>query len=699
MFTPISFLEIVLGTLSALIIGTFGLAVYLKNPKSWTNRFFACLSFIFTIYPLANAFALHPPILTLENNLFWIRMDMFLGSFMAFFLLLLAHTFPGDKFRMPKREFALLSFITIINVIISWTPLVFHTVGYPNGSKTPLPQVGFGMPFYALTFFGLTIASFIILFRRYKKETGEEKIRTLYLLIGISAAFFLIGIIVLLFVVIFKYSGTVFLGPVFPVILMVCIGYAIIKHKFLDIEPIIARAVSYSLLIAFLIMLYSVVLFYGANVFLGLSLSMSALFINAGLAVVVAVTFKPLHSLVSSLTDKFLFKGMYDAPKILSDLTHAITSTIDFDVLAENLLLTVVKEMRVSKSALVLIQDGELSTVRQINFFDGVFTGDLEFIKFVVNLDAFGKPCILLGDLNNEIHKDLFRKYALEAVFTIRANNKIVAVLLLGGKLSGLPYSSQDLGLLDVFASESGIAIQNSRLYKNLQLALDAKSRFITVVSHQLRTPVAGIKWGLESLQHENSATEQKDILSSSYERSIFLEQQIDDIVLALDIYDKKIFIQKNRCNLADMFNDIIIELKQSIDRNKIIINIAINEEAQFLQADEQKLKKILRTIVKNAVLYSNTGQTVSIESVLGNKGKTILISVNDQGIGITDIENKHIFEEFFRSDRARSKVPDGLGLEMFIAKAFIGAHKGKVSVYSRGVDTGSSIQIKLPLK
>lgn len=700
-FTPVSNLELILGTIAFIAITSLALAVYLKNPKSWTNRLFIILSLVLDAYIISNPISLHPIVHSLKNQIFWVRTDMFLGAFMSPALLFLAHTFPNSKITMPKKYIWIILTSTVICAILSYSPYVFSSLSYPVAGGEVVPQIGYGIPFYFLHFVGLFVLSFVIMFRHYKKTIGIEKVRILYLLIGSIGTFSLLTIFIFFATIFFHNSSLIFLGPIFPVILMASIAYAIVKHKFLDIQPIIARAVSYTFVLGALAIIYAGALFYVVNKFFDIQLNVGVLLINTSLSVLIILTFQPLHTFIGKITDKLFFKGVYDADKILSELTHVITSTINFDDLSSGMLSTIVKEIRVTKAAILLVTDEKITIGKTIGYKDSeILTTDL-FIDFLKHTEEMNKRFFVMDDLTQERHKEMFRFHNIEAVFPIRADNKQIAILILGTKLSGIPYSFQDLNLLDVFASEAGIAIQNARLYSDLKIALDAKSRFISVASHQLLTPIAGIKWGLEELKEGENIKKYSDILEKSYQRVIFLGEQLDDILTSLDIYNKKVQIQKEVCDIQKICDEITREYASLIRINNLKIEYKIEEDSKNINADFSKIRKIMHILIKNAILYSEMNQIITVEAKLTVMSgvKQNIISVNDKGIGITNTEKDHIFEEFFRSDRARLKLPDGLGLGMFISKAYIEAQNGNIWIESEGENLGSTIYISLPNK
>ncbi len=698
-FTDITLFEIILGSISFIIIMAFGLAVYLKNPKSHTNILFFALSVVLSAYIVSTAIALHPIVKTLESNLFWIRVDMFLGSFIAPLLFLLAHTFPQNKLRLGKKYLVATTLYTIIMAIISFTYLVFKSVSYPEGSSTPLPSPGPGMLFYFAHVIGYFTASFAILIKRYRRSVGQEKIKTAYFLFGIIITFTGMAIVDFLLVLLGN-TSLVFLGPNFPVILMSLVGVAIVKHQFLDIKPQIARAVSYTLLVAIIAGIYFMMLFFGFSKFLGLEISSAMLLVTTSFGVIVALTFQPLRGIIMKATDKVFFKGAYNPEKILSELSHEISSTINFNDLSNKLMQTISKELRVDKTAIFLVSNTTVTDARSIGYTNSKLLDDPKLFDFLNQAKTTGKHYFVLDELDDK-QKTLFREHDMEALFPIKADGNYVAVLVMGLKSSGLPYSNTDLNLLDVFASESGIAIQNSKLYTELKNALESKSKFINTVSHQLRTPVSGIRWSLEALKAGGSVEHQHELINTSHQKVVFLNEQIDDILIALDIYDKKLSLNKKPCNILDICKNITEDFTDQIVTNNLKITYEINQGAEIVSADFNKLKKVLEILIKNAILYSNQNGEIIVESkIIKNKSKSLVqISITDSGLGISKQEMNHLFEEFYRSDRARLKIPDGLGLGMFIAKTFTEAHGSSIEIKSGGEDMGTSVVTIMPLK
>jgi len=227
-------IERVLGILTFTASTVLGITVFKNNAKSATNKLFLFLAFLIDIYIVVNYISLHPPYDSAEVQLFWIRIVMMVTSFIGPILILLVHTFPRDQINLRYRYFFPLIALMTASAFASLTPLVFSSLEFPGGKPVPVP--GPGIPLFLIDFVGLFLVSFIILIHKYRKAIGEEKKKLWLFLVGVIASFSLMGLSTVLFVVLLRTSATVFLGPIFPVILMSCIAYAIVKHNIFNVQ-------------------------------------------------------------------------------------------------------------------------------------------------------------------------------------------------------------------------------------------------------------------------------------------------------------------------------------------------------------------------------------------------------------------------------------------------------------------------------
>lgn len=247
--------ELLITALSFLITAFVGISVYLSNPRSWTNIFFILLAVVFDAYIVVNYISLHPPSSTPEDRLYWIRLVMFTAAFKSPVLFLFAHTFPGEKILLKTRYMLGTLSIMLLTAAICLSSLVFQSIIVMNNVPTPIP--GSGMALFILDFAGFFILSVFVLEKKYKNAAGEEKSRQKLLLIAILISFSLYGIVILTSVVFFHVTSFVFSAPLFLAILMLLIGYTIVKYKLFNIKVLLTEALTLVLCIVLFARIFS----------------------------------------------------------------------------------------------------------------------------------------------------------------------------------------------------------------------------------------------------------------------------------------------------------------------------------------------------------------------------------------------------------------------------------------------------------
>lgn len=245
-----------------------------------------------------------------------------------------------------------------------------------------------------------------------------------------------------------------------------------------------------------------------------------------------------------------------------------------------------------------------------------------------------------------------------------------------------------------------------AKTLEKLQAVDRAKGDFISVVSHQFRTPLSVIRWSVEVLEEKISALvldeKKEEILRQLADiriKSLFLINILQDIYDVLVLEGEETKIERSPNQLWELISDTLESLKKEARRKDVVLvfdrtNI-LPEEALF---DRKKITRVLDILIRNAIQYTKEKGQVTI--ILG---KTTLheepafgCTVEDTGIGIKKDDIPKIFTKFFRAKNAIQAVPDGAGLGLYLAKQFIEAHKGEISVESE-LGNGTSFTFILP--
>lgn len=207
------------------------------------------------------------------------------------------------------------------------------------------------------------------------------------------------------------------------------------------------------------------------------------------------------------------------------------------------------------------------------------------------------------------------------------------------------------------------------------------QSDFITLASHQLRTPLSGMRWLIELMQKPNTGPlnkKQKEYLEKLYisnERMIALVNDLLEVA-RLEEGDIKLYFQPT--DLPSIISTIVKEKEKEIKTKKLKVSFNVHAEPfPSVRSEPNKIKQAIMNIISNAITYSPENGKVDIElEVLDG---TALCKVSDTGVGIPADQQAQIFNKFFRGTNVLKFENIGTGLGLYITKAFINASGGKI--------------------
>ena len=243
------------------------------------------------------------------------------------------------------------------------------------------------------------------------------------------------------------------------------------------------------------------------------------------------------------------------------------------------------------------------------------------------------------------------------------------------------------------------ITFSITRSLEALAEANQLKSEFISIVSHQLRSPLSNLKWVIEILTSgrigkiEKKQSEYLGILQNNTNR---MEELISDLLIVSRIEQGKLPLHKTKFSLQDLAKDVISAFKPLALTSNVTVRLESSELLPKVLADSSRIKLVVENFLDNAIRYTKKGGEVKIKIEL--KKKKLLFSVKDNGVGIPKEDQKHIFQKFFRSRSVFNHQTDGSGLGLYIAKSIIERSKGKISFQSQE-NKGSTFWFTIPIK
>lgn len=226
-----------------------------------------------------------------------------------------------------------------------------------------------------------------------------------------------------------------------------------------------------------------------------------------------------------------------------------------------------------------------------------------------------------------------------------------------------------------------------------------AKSDFVSIVSHQLRTPLTAIK-GFTSMIKEGSGSEEdrRDWVDKTYEINERMIRLVNDILNISRIERGKLQYNFQDTNIINLIEGVVTETHIQSEERGIVLNWEKpTADVPLIRADEAKLRQVILNLVDNAIHYTDKGH-INVRLLYLSELNRIKITVQDTGIGISKEDLKNLFDRFSRGEGGQKINSEGLGLGLYVAQSIIKAHNGKIWAESEGINKGSRFYIELPV-
>lgn len=339
---------------------------------------------------------------------------------------------------------------------------------------------------------------------------------------------------------------------------------------------------------------------------------------------------------------------------------------------------------------------------------------------------AVHQPVVILRDIDRRSNQPLYAqmtKARVAAVVNLSTQGQHIGVILLGGKGRGT-FTSKDTQLLALAGNEIAVSVQNSlrlseieRFNATLKRRIDAatkelrasnaelqqldeaKDEFVSMASHQLRTPLTSVK-GYISMVLEGDAGEvnpmQKKLLEEAFTSSERMVHLINDFLNVSRLQTGKFMLDRRPIDLAKVTAQEVESLQTTAKAHNLKLTYRRPAYFPVLFIDEGKIRQVIMNFIDNAIYYSRERTAITVKLYVAD-GDAVL-EVHDTGIGVPQNERARLFTKFFRATNARKQRPDGTGVGLFLAKKVIDGHKGRV-VFESAEGEGSTFGFRLPIK
>jgi two-component system sensor histidine kinase/response regulator len=238
--------------------------------------------------------------------------------------------------------------------------------------------------------------------------------------------------------------------------------------------------------------------------------------------------------------------------------------------------------------------------------------------------------------------------------------------------------------------------VEQQRIDQLIELN-QAKEEFISIASHQLRTPATGVKQYL-GMVIEGFAGDvpdaQRELLVKAYENNERQLRIISDLLKVAQVDSGKMRLRLQPIDINTIVEDVVCDQREAGQQRSQTIDLELAEHPAIADADEDTLRMVLENIIDNARKYSPEGKPVKV--TVSDQGDEVIVRVTDQGVGIHDDDVPRLFQKFVRIDNPLSKKVGGTGLGLYWAKHIIDMHGGRIS-FKPSKPIGSTFIISLP--
>jgi len=497
-----------------------------------------------------------------------------------------------------------------------------------------------------------------------------------------------------------------------------------------DVRVTLRRMVSYLIITLVTFAIYLLGILVAQSAF-RVQTRLEPLFGAVLVAAVMAVGYAPLRGGVEWLTQRVLSGAPVDYTASLQDYSQRITQVLDLDALTAMVLEAANSALRISRGALFLVEDSVHSglTLRPIGGAGVETLGELECPSSspITQRWREGGGPLLQYDVDvlpayhqvSAAERIALAAWNMEVLFPIRTMRQLTGVLALGSKRSRDPYFESDIAYLAALADQTGVALQNARLFSELRAAnkqmanlnrelehaneqlqeLDKlKSAFIGVITHELRSPFAALdfsmqlilKYGLDNLLPEQR--EQLEQLADGLRRA---ETLINNLITFAALLSKQGQLRMVSVDLGQIAQETIQTLEPVAQARGVTMSLQVSDALPPVYGDRERLAEAIYHLSHNAIKFNRQGGSVTLACRAAPED--VIVEVSDTGVGIPQEKLPELWKEFTQLADPLRRGVEGLGLGLPLVRYVVRAHGGQVWARSQP-GQGSVFGFRIPL-
>ena len=440
--------------------------------------------------------------------------------------------------------------------------------------------------------------------------------------------------------------------------------------------------------------------------------------------------FSFVKNFYSWIAKTFIFSYYYNSQNVIVELNKSLKNTLDINEIYTKLSDLLCKTFRAKSFAVFSCDENNNDFFIVFNKGFDINFKNKKAIGSILRKNCFANSeAMVIEDLINCSNKDdklikFLIKLRAGSLVPIKIKHKLAGFFVLGLKDIGNIYDKKDLQTLEIIGVQVSMAIENALMHQETRnfnnkleeevaratkelreaneklMKLDeAKSEFISIASHQLRTPLTVIKGYVSMMMEGNFGKLPRSIIGSikkvydSNERLILL---VENLLNISRIESGNLQFNLKETDIEELAISVIDELQDTArKKNNELVYKPSAKKIPCAIVDSEKIRHVILNYLDNAIKYSEKGEIIIR---LRQENDKIIFSVSDFGIGFSNEEITNLFKKFYRGSLPPLIHTEGTGLGLYVAKQMIESHKGRVWAESKGKDKGATFYFSLPL-
>ncbi len=281
-------------------------------------------------------------------------------------------------------------------------------------------------------------------------------------------------------------------------------------------------------------------------------------------------------------------------------------------------------------------------------------------------------------------------------VLPLLARGRTLGALTLAQGESGRRFGPGELALAEDLAGRAAVALDNARLYREVQEADRQKNEFLAMLAHELRNPLAPIRNAVHVLLAETVDADRqhwaKEVIARQVQQMV---RMVDDLLDVSRITRGKIVLRKEPVDLAAVVADAVETSRPLIESRRHKLDVVVPAEPARVEGDRARLAQVVSNLLNNAAKYTDDGGRIWL--AVEPAGGEVAVRVRDTGLGISAEMLPRVFEPFTQVDRSLDRTQGGLGIGLTLVRRLIELHGGRVEAKSDGPGRGSEFLVHLP--